>query len=222
MEHLKFQLLNSVVALGRLENGLPVLEGSGFFIYSGTEVRHLVTATHVIDQAPSGLVAIGEGGVAPIPVLACAVDADLDLTIYTVRDPNRYQPVDVRYSPDGVVLGDLGVALGFPVSDLSAYVYMKGWPMPVPTPCSAYFPNVGASDFGYVGGFVSTGYSGGPVAFPVNGVWAISGMVIQRCGLPRATDEVSGHCHMYGEPTGLTKIVPIYRITQLIDRMRAN
>ena len=190
------EVLGSVLWLGKGEppvDAAPI--GSGTIIdVDGAE--YIATAYHVFQSENRPLVR-EDGQWKFHHAELVAFDEPLDVAI--LKFPTRLRPVNptsaLAQGISHLVFGTPGLALGFPdVLDFEPIRHVfehigevNGRPIPFPTLALFYVGKSGMSgqtgEF-YCSGYTNTGYSGGVLAFPVQGTrqWSLTGIIT---GYPR-------------------------------------
>ena len=212
-QYLTANVLNRVFWLA--QRGNPV--GTGFAIDVNGK-QYLVTAQHVASSChydPEIRVRSGESwSSVHLGWRTIGEDVEADVAVLSASSSLCTSDLAVTVGQAGIIYGTFGYALGFPSALRPSDV---GWlpggrPTPVPALAVMYFSQEGKT--GCCSGYITNGYSGGPILFPKSGEkpneWAFAGVCTGFPTLRRPIDmdgspvEFAAH-----EPTGLIRMANI-------------
>ena len=149
-------------------------------------------------------------------------NADSDVAVFAAGQILVPKDLDVSLGDADLYYGSIGYALGFPSALTSQEIGFlpEGRPLPVPALAVAYFNFEGETTC--VAGYVTNGFSGGPIIFPKLGAsrteWTIVGICIAFPTVPRPIDMKGAPLEFeVREPTGLIRMAKISVAIEIID-----
>lgn len=222
------EILYSIQWMGReVSDDVKQPFGSGVVLHRGDE-QYLVTALHVATGCEFRPLIRRRKEWLRIPWQTVATDEDVDIAILkTTQEITNLIP---RYGADGVYMGGIGRAMGFPVL-VNPYATdhvteMEGFPIAFSTMISAYFGDRNQTGVHYLSGYINSGFSGGAVVLPTNEGWTIAGIITHREGVLKKQSRVNSETgeiekYWYDEPSGLIRYVGIETVIDMIDKNRS-
>ncbi len=147
---------------------------------------------------------------------------DSDVAVFAADQILVPKDFDVSLGSADLYYGSIGYALGFPSALTSKEIGFlpEGKPLPVPALAVAYFNSEGETTC--VAGYVTNGFSGGPIIFPKLGSrrteWAIVGVCVAFPTLPRPIDMKGAPLEFeVREPTGLIRMAKVSVAIEIIN-----
>ena len=133
-------------------------------------------------------------------------DAEADVAVLAAASPLCPSELSVTLGQGNLIYGTIGYALGFPSSLAPSDVgwLPEGRPIPVPALAVMYFSQEG--DTACCSGYITNGYSGGPIVFPTGNAneWTFAGICTGFPTLRRPIDMEGAPVEFKAfEPTGL-------------------
>ena len=213
------EILVSIMWIACATGPGTVNTGSGTIVKAG-EKEFLVTAEHVINGCKEEPRVRFKGQWHQMGLELVLTDAEKDIAV--MKAGTELSQLTPQYGMEGVSLGSLGRAIGFPnvhthlsLEERASIFEMGGRaerPFPVATAVVAHLPLKGQT-YTYAGGYVNSGYSGGAVVFPGEKEggkrrWSVAGIITERGHVTKQQGIV--------EPSGMVKFVPINVVMELI------
>ena len=217
-------VLASILWLGCKDEGSISPSGSGVLVnFDGQE--YLVTALHVLENCPeSGLVRMNSMW-NQINWESVIVDEDADIAVLKTETSFDIARLPVQLGKQhGMVYGQIGYALGYPSvlghdgTQVNHIAEVNG--RPIPAVALAVWNFQQGPERAFATSYVSPGYSGGTIVFPIgNGEWTVAGIIntIQISGI-RMKAKLDGEEkeHLVGLSTGIVAYTPMEKVEALI------
>ena len=200
--------------------------GTGVVVHH-REQEFLATALHVARQCNFQPLVRRNGFWGRCHWSIVGIDEEADIVVLEPHPANLSNSTP-EYGRDGVTIGAVGRAMGFPAlsdpGELDHIGELEGHPIPVTVLVSSYFSQLEGQNLRvhYLGGYVNAGFSGGPILLPSDTGWRIAGIITHREAVVRSMyrrNEETGETEriLYGEPSGLIRFADIRVAIELID-----
>ena len=219
--YLTSNVLNRVFWIGH--QGKPM--GTGFAVDVDGR-QYLVTAQHVAKAChyqPSIRIRDGDGwSSVNVRWTTIGEDVEADVAVLATTTPLCPSSFSVAIGQGGLIYGAFGYALGFPSALHPSDVgwLPEGRPVPVPALAVMYFSQEGKT--ACCSGYITNGYSGGPILFPKGNVnsneWTFAGICTGFPTLRRPIDMDGSPVEFAAyEPTGLIRMAKIRVAEEIIQ-----
>ena len=214
--------------------GTPINEGATMPVGTGVVVHwngeeYLATALHVAKECRFQPHIRRAGHWWSPQWTTVGIDQTTDLAVLKTAMA-KLSNLTPRYGTEGVILGAIGRAMGFPAfgsaRDIDHIAEIEGHPVPLTVLVSAYLnlPDDPARPIHFTGGYINAGFSGGAMVFPANDGWTIAGIITHRAGLWRPVfrrkeetgEYIEDPALFVSEPSGMIRFTDFSEVERLI------
>ena len=228
MEAIPSQFVLTVLWLACVGNDDRIRSTGSGMVFLQEEEQYIVTARHVVEECKGKPFLRHKRKWHEIDWQTVAEDEEKDIIVL------KTDAVLTKLSPEmgtnNTFYGTVGRALGFP--KLSAGLSLReqaemfgesgGRPLPIPAIVAGTTGGSTETWSHYVGGYVNSGFSGGPVLFQTidekgERGWSVVGIITQRGALwKEVAKSKGGEAILQVEPTGMIRFTKIEAVLDML------